>query len=93
MRNQWINYLDPDLNKGSWSNDEDNKIIELIDTIGKKWGDISRNLPGRTWDYIRNRYRTLIRKYSNDQKIENEEMDFSEKNILEIDIETQTLMT
>ena len=60
------------MNKGSWSEAEDKLLLELINKIEKKYGkyaEISRSLPGRTRDSIRNRVRTLDRKNPYDQKI------------------------
>ena len=47
IRERFINKLDPKIKKEEWSDEEDRKIIELYCLIGRKWSEISKQLPGR----------------------------------------------
>ena len=38
----------PGLKKGSWSQQEDIKVMKLIDKYGKNWSKLSKNLKNRT---------------------------------------------
>jgi hypothetical protein len=49
--------LDPELVKGPWSEDEDKKVIELVEKYGpEKWSYIAGFLPGRIGKQCRERY-------------------------------------
>ena len=71
VRNRWENHVDPDLNKGPWSAEEDIQLLELINTIGKKWSEISRHLPGRTMHTVKNRYKSLTKQGYTEPKLYN----------------------
>ncbi|GAA6220069.1 uncharacterized protein LOC108891641 isoform X1 [Lates japonicus] len=54
---RWIKHLDPDLVKGYWSKEEDEKIIELVGIYGTKhWTLIARHLKGRVGKQCRERW-------------------------------------
>mmetsp|Transcript_1891 Transcript_1891/g.2165 ORF Transcript_1891/g.2165 Transcript_1891/m.2165 type:complete len:507 (+) Transcript_1891:213-1733(+) len=69
-RERWVNNLDPDIRKGQWTPEEDQKIMELHAHFPKKWAMISKNLPGRTENSVKIRYKTLARaaKTANEKK-------------------------
>ena len=49
--------LNPDLVKGPWTPDEDQKVRELVALTGpKKWTAIARQLPGRIGKQCRERW-------------------------------------
>ena len=52
-RERWNNYLDPDLNKGEWQNEEDLKLLMLHQKIGRKWSMISKEIFGRTENAVK----------------------------------------
>jgi myb proto-oncogene protein len=40
--------IDPELNKGAWTKEEDDQILEFLNKYGaKKWFVIAQNLPRR----------------------------------------------
>ncbi|KAG2664371.1 hypothetical protein I3760_16G079100 [Carya illinoinensis] len=47
-RLRWINYLRPDLKRGSFSPEEEQIIIDIHRIVGNKWAQIAKHLPGRT---------------------------------------------
>ncbi|XP_042346909.1 v-myb avian myeloblastosis viral oncogene homolog-like 2a isoform X2 [Plectropomus leopardus] len=54
---RWKKYLDPDLVKGYWSKEEDEKIMELVSKYGTKhWSMIARQLKGRLGKQCRERW-------------------------------------
>ncbi|XP_075950093.1 v-myb avian myeloblastosis viral oncogene homolog-like 2a isoform X1 [Anarhichas minor] len=54
---RWRKYLNPDLVKGFWSKEEDDKIVELVDKYGfKHWSLIARHLKGRVGKQCRERW-------------------------------------
>lgn len=69
--------IKPELKKGPWAPEEDEAIIELMKTYGKKWSKISKIIKSRTGKQIRERFYNAI-----DQKINKEKFTNEEENIL-----------
>eukprot|EP00253_Pinus_taeda_P029230 PITA_29230 len=61
-RLRWINYLRPDLKRGSFTEEEDELIIKLHSVVGNKWSLIAGRLPGRTDNEIKNYWNTHIKR-------------------------------
>ncbi|GMI69646.1 hypothetical protein HRI_000633900 [Hibiscus trionum] len=54
---RWQKVLNPDLVKGTWSKEEDDRIFELVGKQGKKkWSEIAKHLPGRIGKQCRERW-------------------------------------
>lgn len=54
---RWQKVLNPDLVKGAWTKEEDDRIMELVNKYGaKKWSVIAQNLPGRIGKQCRERW-------------------------------------
>ncbi|MCO5606775.1 hypothetical protein L7F22_060965 [Adiantum nelumboides] len=61
-RLRWINYLRPDLKRGTFSAMEEKLIIELHALLGNRWSQIASHLPGRTDNEIKNFWNSCIKK-------------------------------
>lgn len=61
-RLRWINYLRPDLKRGSFSQDEEDLIIALHQLLGNRWSQIASHLPGRTDNEIKNFWNSCLKK-------------------------------
>ncbi|XP_046552717.1 myb-related protein A-like isoform X2 [Haliotis rubra] len=54
---RWYKVLNPDLIKGPWTKEEDDKVIQLVGEYGpKRWTLISKHLKGRTGKQCRERW-------------------------------------
>ena len=66
-RERWFNHLNPDLQKGNWTLDEDIAILEGQRKYGNSWSKIAKNLSGRNENIVKNRWNTLIKRHEKEQ--------------------------
>lgn len=60
-KERWTLNLDPDINHGPWSAEEDDQLVALHAEIGGKWALLAKKLPGRTEHSIKTRFLSLER--------------------------------
>jgi hypothetical protein len=57
---RWEKVLRPDLIKGKWTEEEDQKLIISVQEGFERWGDIAAKLPGRTSKQCRERWSNYL---------------------------------
>lgn len=60
-RERWLNQLDPDLKRGAWTEDEDQKLVSLQAKYGNRWAKIASFLDGRAENAVKNRWHSSIK--------------------------------
>ncbi|CAK4072877.1 unnamed protein product [Aphanomyces euteiches] len=60
-RERWCNHLDPNINKGNYTREEDQLIIDMQAKLGNRWSVIAQQLTGRTEDAVKIRWKSLMR--------------------------------
>ncbi|CAN7089463.1 unnamed protein product [Brassica rapa subsp. narinosa] len=61
-RLRWINYLSPSVNKGNFTEQEEDLIIRLYKLLGNRWSLIAKRVPGRTDNQVKNHWNTHLSK-------------------------------
>ena len=62
VRERWYNHLDPTLNKGPWTAEEDAKLVRLQKQLGNRWVEIAKHMEGRSENGIKNRWNSAKRR-------------------------------
>lgn len=58
-RERWVNCLDPKLNRGKWTEEEDEKLREAIAEHGYSWSKVASHLSYRTDNQCSRRWKSL----------------------------------
>lgn len=66
VRERWNGHLNPSINKGPWSRDEDVLIAMKQREFGNKWAEIAKFFPGRTDTMVKNRWNTSVKNRINE---------------------------
>jgi hypothetical protein len=80
-RERWNNHLNPNINKGPWTHEEDLKLLKLIRENGKKWTIVTQFFPERTENSLKNRLKSLLTEET--QRVSNLGESFNFDNIID----------
>ena len=61
-RERWVNALDPRIKRGNWEEEEHTLIFDQMKTNWSSWTIISKKLPGRTENAMKNYFYSSVRR-------------------------------
>ena len=67
--------INPNLNKGKWTLEEEDNLKKLVDKYGKKWSQLSKHLKTRSSKQIRDHFNNCMDNTISKEKFSKEEID------------------
>ena len=61
VRERWRNYLDPDVNTGPWTAEEDAELLRCAELYRMSWTKVSKAIRGRSVNRVKTRWMHLFR--------------------------------
>ncbi|KAK1560584.1 hypothetical protein Q3G72_028359 [Acer saccharum] len=61
-RERWHNHLNPEIKRSAWTEEEETTLIKFHEKYGNRWAEISKLLPGRTENSIKNLWNCSVSK-------------------------------
>jgi hypothetical protein len=68
-RERWSLNLDPSINRGPWTKEEDDLLFKLHDKLGNKWAQIKGHLTSRTENAVKTRFKSVERARLKDTEV------------------------
>jgi hypothetical protein len=66
-RERWHYHLNPVINKGPWTGEEDQMLLNKHKELGNRWTEIAKFLPGRTDSSVKSRWHSTMRSKQKNQ--------------------------